>query len=141
MTNNVRSRLESRLRRSKSYRVAEQPSFKVTCNLGDFPEALLLEMTGLQTATSEFLRQFWSAVHPPPPEQGVLSIATPTQLSDREEKMASHLSQTEVKIEAILRTASTLGADPGKVQAVSPGLSLFVTCSISSGVRAHAQCS
>jgi len=99
MTNNVRSRLESRLRRS------------------DFPEALLLEMTGLQTATSEFLRQFWSAVHPPPPEQGVLSIATPTQLLDREEKMAGYLSQTEVKIEAILRTASTLGADPGKVQA------------------------
>jgi transcription initiation factor TFIIH subunit 1 len=113
----------------------------MTRDLGDFPEALLLEMTGLQTATSEFLRQFWSAVHPPPPEQGVLSIATPTQLLDREEKMAGYLSQTEIKIEAILRTASTLGADPGKVQAVSLCFPRFVICLIGSGVRAHAQCS
>lgn len=86
--------------------------------LDEFPEDIMNEMTSLQTATSEFLRQFWSAVNPPPPEQGVLSVATPEQLQERKDKMAGYLIKTEDKIQVIAGKAVQSGSDGSKVQAV-----------------------
>jgi len=73
-------------------------------------------MTSLQTTCSEFLRQFWSAVHPPPPEQGVLSVATPEQLLAREDKMVNHLLKIQDRIDEILRSGEAVGVDPNRIQ-------------------------
>lgn len=76
------------------------------------------EMTSLQTATAEFLRQFWSAIYPPPPEQGLLSVASPDQLSSRADKMSKYLAKTRSKVAALNHKASQIGMDARRIDAV-----------------------
>lgn len=75
-------------------------------------------MTSLQTATAEFLRQFWSAVYRPPPEQGLLSVASPQQLATRAEKMAHYLAKTQDKVSVLVEKGAQLGMDARRINAV-----------------------
>lgn len=97
MTSNVKSRLDVRIRRD------------------EFPHELLAEMTSLQTATSEFLRQFWSAIEPPPPEQGILSASSPEQREARAQKMVGYLGKTQEKVNVIVQKARGAGVDGNKI--------------------------
>lgn len=72
-------------------------------------------MTSLQTTTSEFLRQFWSAIEPPPPEQGILSASSPEQRQARAEKMVGYLGKTQEKVNVIVQKARSAGVDGNKV--------------------------
>ncbi|KAG8863526.1 RNA polymerase II transcription factor B subunit 1 [Tulasnella sp. 330] len=99
MTHSVRARLDVKSRRS------------------DFPDDIVEEMTSLQTATTEFLRQFWSAIYPPPPEQGLLSVASPQQLSARAEKMVKYLAKTQGKVSALVQKGAQLGMDARRIDA------------------------
>ncbi|CAE6415184.1 unnamed protein product [Rhizoctonia solani] len=67
----------------------------------NLPEDLLQAMAGLQTATSEFLRQFWSALYEEK-EPG----------SGRLDKMASYLLSTHRKIAPMMTAAQNQGHDP-----------------------------
>ncbi|KAG8985698.1 RNA polymerase II transcription factor B subunit 1, partial [Tulasnella sp. 427] len=97
MTSNVKSRLDVRIRKD------------------ELPHEILEAMTSLQTATSEFLRQFWSAIEPPAPEQGILSASSPEQRQARAEKMIGYLGKTQEKINAILQKARTAGVDANRI--------------------------
>ncbi|KAG8981540.1 RNA polymerase II transcription factor B subunit 1 [Tulasnella sp. JGI-2019a] len=99
MTQSVRARLDVKSRKS------------------DFPDDILEEMTSLQTATSEFLRQFWSAVYPPPPEQGLLSVASPAQLAERAAKMAKYLARTQGKVSTLVQKGAQMGMDGRRIDA------------------------
>jgi len=59
----------------------------------------------------EFLRQFWSAVHP---DQS-LPPAPKAQLAAREEKMAGYLSKTQDKVLNLIQTAPQ-GVDPSRIE-------------------------
>lgn len=134
MTTNVKSRLDVRSRRS----TFACPSLSLSkadlmdASPDDFPEDMLQEMTSLQTATSEFLRQFWSAVHPPPPEQGVLSVASPAQLASRAQKMAGYLAKTREKVASLVQKGRTVGMDLSKIDAVSI-FTHWIGCAVDSG--------
>ncbi|KEP55400.1 putative RNA polymerase II transcription factor B subunit 1 [Rhizoctonia solani 123E] len=71
----------------------------------NLPEDLLQAMASLQTATSEFLRQFWSALYEEK-EAG----------SDRLDKMASYLTSTHSKIAPMMTAARNQGHDPQVVR-------------------------
>ncbi|KIO32239.1 hypothetical protein M407DRAFT_215073 [Tulasnella calospora MUT 4182] len=115
MTSNIKSRLDVRIRRD------------------ELPHELLAEMTSLQTATSEFLRQFWSAIEPPPPEQGILSASSPEQRQARAEKMVGYLGKTQEKVNVIVQKARSAGVDGNKViQAFHHTLS-----SVNTALQAH----
>lgn len=83
------------------------------------------EMTALQTATAEFLRQFWSAVFPPPPEQGLLSVASPEELATRADKMVKYLGKTRGKVGGLANKASDIGMNPGRIEAVCRSFASF----------------
>jgi hypothetical protein len=76
------------------------------------PEDLVQAMANVQTATSEFLRQFWAAIYDDK-ESG----------KERSDKMASYLLNTQTKIAPIMTVARNQGYDPQLVRDVSPVLS------------------
>ena len=77
-------------------------------------------MTTCHTAANEFLRQFWSAICPPPPEsQRLLAVATPAQRKAKATKMAGYLAKTREKVDALIRAAQAEGVDPKRVEVVS----------------------
>ena len=76
-------------------------------------------MATCQTAANEFLRQFWSAMYPPPAELQTLSVATPAQKASKAAKMISYLSKTHEKVDALVRAAQLEGVDPKRVEIVS----------------------
>jgi transcription initiation factor TFIIH subunit 1 len=88
------------------------------------PEAIMHQMRSCHNAASEFLRQYWSAILPPPP--GALGGQTPQQRVQRAEKMAQYLQGTEGKINAIVTTAEIARVDPERVRAVSRDTCRFV---------------
>jgi hypothetical protein len=83
----------------------------------DIPEEIFRQMRTCQTATNEFLRQFWSAVYPPIGE----TLGGPTTLTQKTAKatrMAGYLTKTPEKVAAILRAAEMPGVDRTRVQIV-----------------------
>lgn len=85
----------------------------------DVPEAFFRQMTTCQTAASEFLRQFWSAIYAPASELQMLSAPTPAQKAAKAAKMVGYLATTPEKIDAIVRSARAGGLDPQRIQMVS----------------------
>lgn len=76
-------------------------------------------MTVCQTATNEFLRQFWLAIYPPPSDLQTASAATPAQKAAKAAKMIGYLERTQEKVGAIMHGAQKAGVDPGKIHTVS----------------------
>ncbi|CAE6441145.1 unnamed protein product [Rhizoctonia solani] len=88
---------------SLSQNVTER--INVNSRKNNLPEDLLQAMANLQTATSEFLRQFWSALYEEK-ESG----------RDRLDKMASYLLNTHTKIAPMMTAAKNQGHDPQVVR-------------------------
>ncbi|CAE6518016.1 unnamed protein product [Rhizoctonia solani] len=84
---------------SLSQNVTERVNVKSRKN--NLPEDLLQAMANLQTATSEFLRQFWSALYDDK-DSG----------KDHVDKMASYLKGTHSKIAPMMTAARNQGHDP-----------------------------
>ncbi|KAG6833537.1 hypothetical protein H0H87_005188 [Tephrocybe sp. NHM501043] len=106
MTQNVHARLEIRSRKN------------------DIPDGLFRQMTTCQTAANEFLRQFWSAMYPPPVDVPTLNTATPAQRATKAAKMIGYAARTREKVEALVAVARTHGVDPARVEtALKPVLS------------------
>ncbi|OAX40366.1 hypothetical protein K503DRAFT_864674 [Rhizopogon vinicolor AM-OR11-026] len=96
MTQNVSARLDTRTKKV------------------DFPPAFFRQLTTCQTAANEFLRQFWTALYPPP--AATSSTATPMQNAAKAAKMAGYLSKTREKVEALVRAGQAEGIDPERVK-------------------------
>ncbi|RXW25036.1 hypothetical protein EST38_g827 [Candolleomyces aberdarensis] len=98
MTQNVAARLDVRSRKN------------------DIPAGLFREMTTCQTAANEFLRQYWSATLPQPPELQTAATATPAQRASKAVKMIGYLSKTPEKVQALVDTATASGLDASRVE-------------------------
>jgi transcription initiation factor TFIIH subunit 1 len=85
----------------------------------DIPEALFRQMTVCQTATNEFLRQFWSSMYPPAAEVQVVAVATPAQRTAKAAKMIGYLSKTQEKIDALVYMGPQHNVDPARIEIVS----------------------
>ena len=72
-------------------------------------------MRSVQTATNEFLRQFWSAICPSPRE---LAPQTPAQKAQKAARMAGFLVKTSEKVSALARQAAATNVDRNKVEVV-----------------------
>lgn len=88
---------------SLSQNVAERVNVKSRKN--NIPEDLVQGMANLQAATSEFLRQFWTAMYESK-ESG----------QERAAKMISYLSNTHSKIAPMMTAARNQGCDPQLVR-------------------------
>jgi len=74
-------------------------------------------MTTCQTATNEFLRQFWLATYPLAVETHSL-VATPAQRAAKAAKMIGYISKTAEKVQALVHVAQYSGIDPTHVKNV-----------------------
>jgi transcription initiation factor TFIIH subunit 1 len=121
MTSNVKSRLDVRLKKSKSFSVfVIQPLTNVVRSAEEIPETLMRQMSTCQTAANEFLRQFWTSVYPPPSHVSApLSEAAKSQRAAKEAKMAGYLASTHEKVAALVRAATFEKVDPKRVETVS----------------------
>lgn len=81
----------------------------------DIPESIFAQMRTCQTAANEFLRQYWSAIYPPSDSQ-TLGISTPAQKAAKAAKMIGYLASTQEKVDAIVKAASSAGAEPAKIE-------------------------
>ncbi|KAL4080260.1 hypothetical protein V8B97DRAFT_1931212 [Scleroderma yunnanense] len=87
----------------------------------ELPPVLFRQLTTCQTAANEFLRQFWSATYPPPTDGPSTSFFhSPAQRAAKTAKMASYLSGTREKVDALVRTAQVEGVDGVVVEVVRP---------------------
>jgi len=84
----------------------------------EIPDGLFRQMTTCQTAANEFLRQFWSAMYPPPTELQTLAVSTAAQRTAKAAKMIGYISKTHEKVEALIRTAQQHGIDAIRVETV-----------------------
>ncbi|KAG5654394.1 hypothetical protein H0H81_003218 [Sphagnurus paluster] len=98
MTQNVAARLEVRSRKN------------------DIPDGLFRQMTTCQTAANEFLRQFWSAMYPPPLDVQTVVVATPAQRAAKAAKMIGYIAKTHEKVDALVKLAQQHGIDPMRVE-------------------------
>lgn len=102
MTQNVAARLDVKRKRN------------------ELPPHLFSQLRTCQTAANEFLRQFWSAIFPPPTEGQILGgTSTPAQRATRAAKMVGYLAKTHEKVRALVEAAQNEGVDATKVQIVS----------------------
>lgn len=76
-------------------------------------------MASCQTAANEFLRQYWSAVHPPPVDLAAASLPTPAQRTAKAIKMISYLSTVHEKVDALVQMARAHNLDAQRVELVS----------------------
>lgn len=94
------------------------------------------QITTLAAATNEFLRQFWSALHPPSVDDsraGVsksLATATAAQREVKMTKMIGYLRMTQDKVQIIYDAAPHAGVEIGRLQAVSINYSRKMICHI-----------
>ena len=86
--------------------------------IDDIPESLYRQMCTSQTAANEFLRQYWSAIYPPPSDLPTVASSTPAQRNAKAAKMVGYLSKTPEKVEAIIREARAQGVDAAKIEVV-----------------------
>ncbi|KAJ7680559.1 hypothetical protein DFH06DRAFT_1163498 [Mycena polygramma] len=98
MTRNVAARLDVKSRKN------------------DIPDALFRQMTICQTATNEFLRQFWSSMYPPAAEVQVVAVATPAQRAAKAAKMIGYLSKTQEKVDALVYMGPQHNVDPSRIE-------------------------
>ncbi|KAF7376366.1 hypothetical protein MSAN_00052100 [Mycena sanguinolenta] len=98
MTKNVAARLDVKSRKN------------------DLPDALFRQMTICQTATNEFLRQFWSSMYPPAAEVQVVAVATPAQRAAKAAKMIGYLSKTQEKVDALVYMGPQHNVDPTRIE-------------------------
>ncbi|KAJ7268740.1 hypothetical protein B0H12DRAFT_1096404 [Mycena haematopus] len=98
MTKNVAARLDVKSRKN------------------DLPDALFRQMTICQTATNEFLRQFWSSMYPPAAEVQVVAVATPAQRAAKAAKMIGYLSKTQEKVDALVYLGPQHNVDPTRIE-------------------------
>lgn len=84
--------------------------------LSRLPASIIEEMRLLHNATTEFLRQYYGAIHPPPP--GALGGQTPQQRQQKAQKMLKYLQGTEAKINAIVTIGEIERVDPERIRAV-----------------------
>ncbi|KAF8210572.1 hypothetical protein K438DRAFT_1809924 [Mycena galopus ATCC 62051] len=98
MTKNVGARLDVKSRKN------------------DLPETLFRQMTICQTATNEFLRQFWSSMYPPAAEVQVVVAATPAQRAAKAAKMIGYLAKTQEKVDALVYMGPQHKVDPARIE-------------------------
>ncbi|TEB30367.1 hypothetical protein FA13DRAFT_1733682 [Coprinellus micaceus] len=82
----------------------------------DIPIGIFTQMTTCQTAANEFLRQYWSATLPQPPELQTAATATPAQRAAKAVKMIGYLAKTPEKVAAIVMQAQSSNVDAAKVE-------------------------
>lgn len=87
--------------------------------IDDIPESVFSQMRTCQTAANEFLRQYWSSIFPPPSDPQTLGTSTPAQKAAKAAKMIGYLASTQDKVDAIIKAASSAGAEPAKIEVVS----------------------
>ena len=75
-------------------------------------------MAATQTATNEFLRQFWLAIYPPPTDLPAAGAPNAAQKAAKAAKMAGYLERTAEKVDGLRQGAHSLGVDPGKIYTV-----------------------
>lgn len=117
MTRNVAARLDVKSRKSKSFRFSLV--LWLTFDSDDIPDALFRQMTICQTATNEFLRQFWSSMYPPAAEVQVVAVATPTQRAAKAAKMIAYISKTQEKVDALVYMGPQHNVDPSRIETAS----------------------
>ena len=105
--------------------MAKFPGFESLADL--IPDGLYRQMTTCQTAANEFLRQFWSAMYPPPTDVPTVTIATPAQRMAKATKMIAYISKTHEKVDALVKTAQAHNIDPSQVQIVSSNITHELT--------------
>ena len=106
MLTNVRARNEGKDARSRS----------------DFPEHVQKQLVSYHSTTTEFLRQFWSAITPQPLEDGSMPSNVASQPKERKGKalrMLTSLQRSTQRVEGIARAAedSLPGSGAGRIQA------------------------
>ncbi|KAG5353502.1 hypothetical protein C0989_006316 [Termitomyces sp. Mn162] len=116
MTQNVSARLAVQTRKSPSS-LSRLCSF-ITLDIDDIPDGLFRQMTTCQTAANEFLRQFWSAMYPPPMDVQSVNTATPAQRATKAAKMIGYVAKTREKVAALVNVARMHGVDPTRVESV-----------------------
>ena len=95
----------------------------------DIPEEIFRQMRTCQTAANEFLRQFWSAIYPPPGET-LGGPTTPAQKTAKAARMAGYLAKTSEKVAAIIKAAEMAQVDRGRVQTVRPSVPFFCEAAV-----------
>lgn len=87
----------------------------------DIPPYILQQITSCATATNEFLRQFWKALYPAPPQESgsTLSTLTPAQREAKMIKMIGYIARTHEKVGAVILTAQHAGVELKVVETVS----------------------
>ncbi|KAJ7446266.1 hypothetical protein B0H11DRAFT_2085779, partial [Mycena galericulata] len=98
MTQNVAARLEVKARKN------------------DIPDALFRQMMICQTATNEFLRQFWSSMYPPAAELQVVATATSAQRATKAAKMIGYLAKTQEKVDSLVYMGPQHNVDPKRIE-------------------------
>ncbi|KIM69040.1 hypothetical protein SCLCIDRAFT_1208455 [Scleroderma citrinum Foug A] len=92
--------------------MTQNVSARLSTELGqnDLPPGLFRQLTTCQTAANEFLRQFWSATYPPMDSPGIFAQSL-AQRNAKTVKMASYLSGTREKVDALVRAAQAEGVN------------------------------
>ncbi|KAF7315490.1 hypothetical protein MIND_00064200 [Mycena indigotica] len=116
MTQNVSARLEVKMRKSRSTLLFLGLVPLLIAVGDDIPDAFFRQMTICQAAANEFLRQFWSSMHPPATEVQVVALPTPQQRAAKAAKMISFLSKTQDKVDALVHMSIQYNVDPKRVE-------------------------
>lgn len=106
----------------------------------DIPEEIFRQMRTCQTAANEFLRQFWSAIYPPPGET-LGGPTTPAQKTAKATRMAGYLAKTPEKVAAITKAAEMTGVDRGRVQTVRTSVLFFCSAVVELTIMVFRACS
>jgi len=88
----------------------------VSSRKNDIPDGLFRQMTTCQTAANEFLRQYWSTIHPPLVDLPVVTLPTPAQRAAKATKMIAYLAKTREKVEPLVKIAQQHGVDPSRIE-------------------------
>ena len=75
-------------------------------------------MISCQTATNEFLRQFWGSMFPQQSDFPTVGSLNAASRAAKAAKMAGYLERTPEKIKAIIQAAEHAGVDRAKVETV-----------------------
>lgn len=92
MLGNIKARSESKNWKSKT----------------DLPDDVQKQMTSYHSSTTEFLRQFWSAITPQPLEDGSMPSTAASQPKERKvkaQRMLTSLERNVAKVEALSKAA------------------------------------